>query len=64
MVCVLPGVEDVFAKFFLVTSILMRDDLPTFDRPMNANSGKPVVGDLSGLVLLMTNSAFLMINLM
>jgi len=40
---VLPGVADVLASFLLLVSMLMRLDLPTFDRPMNAYSGDPLL---------------------
>jgi hypothetical protein len=36
---VFPGVWEVFASFELEQSMLIREDLPTFDRPMKANSG-------------------------
>jgi hypothetical protein len=39
---VLPGVEDVIANLFLPVSILIRLDLPTFDLPMKAYSGRSV----------------------
>ena len=39
MSSVLPGVALVFASFRLLVSILIRLDLPTFERPMNAYSG-------------------------
>jgi len=39
MSCVFPGVEEVFANSFLPVSMLIKDDLPTLERPINANSG-------------------------
>lgn len=39
MSCVLPGVEEVFASFWLSASMFITDDLPTLLLPMNANSG-------------------------
>jgi len=57
MSCVLPGVCDVLAKPFLATSILMSDDLPTFDRPIKAYSGFTGGGNLEICVLLQINSA-------
>ena len=57
MVCVLPGCADVFARFFCAVSRLISEDLPTFERPIKANSGKPVVGQRAGSVLLVMNSA-------
>jgi hypothetical protein len=41
---VFPGVWDTFARFFRSVSILINEDFPTFDRPMNANSGRSVLG--------------------
>ena len=52
MVIVFPGVDDVFASCFLLVSILINDDLPTLERPMNAYSGLFAAGSLSILVLL------------
>ncbi len=40
MLCVRPGVFDVLAKPFLINSELMSDDLPTFERPRKAISGR------------------------
>ena len=42
MALVLPGRELVRANFGLFTSLLMRDDFPTFDLPAKA------ISDLSG----------------
>jgi hypothetical protein len=42
---------------------LIREDLPTFDRPANAISGKIAGGYWEGLTALLTNSADLMIML-
>ena len=39
-----PGVEDVLASFFLPVNMLIKEDLPTFDLPMKANSGSPSIG--------------------
>mmetsp|Transcript_38917 Transcript_38917/g.86571 ORF Transcript_38917/g.86571 Transcript_38917/m.86571 type:complete len:221 (+) Transcript_38917:121-783(+) len=36
---VLPGSLDTWASFLLLVSMLMREDLPTLERPMMANSG-------------------------
>jgi hypothetical protein len=41
---VLPGVDEVRAKSFLSTNILINDDLPTLLLPINANSGKMPLG--------------------
>ena len=59
MSIVLPGVADVIASLGLWVSMLIRLDLPTLERPMNAYSGNPVCGQWSMRVLLMTNSALL-----
>jgi len=40
MSLVFPGVEDVFARFFFPVSMLISDDFPTLERPMNACSGR------------------------
>ena len=54
---VFPGVEEVIASFFLPVSMLISEDFPTFDLPMNANSGN-LAADLSDtLVLLPANVA-------
>ena len=53
---VFPGAEEIFAKFFLPQIILMREDLPTLDLPINAYSGKEFFGHLSTSVLLTINS--------
>jgi hypothetical protein len=37
--CVFPGVEEVFASIFCPVIILIREDFPTFDLPINAYSG-------------------------
>jgi hypothetical protein len=49
MVWVRPGVFDVFA-ILLLTSELMRLDLPTFERPRNATSGSVLAGKRAGSV--------------
>ena len=54
---VLPGVADVMAKPLRPVSMLMRLDLPTFERPMNAYSGMLCCGHLLMSVLLIMNSA-------
>src|SRR5437773_9628557 len=40
MSLVLPGASETFAKLRRAVSELISDDLPTFDRPMSANSGR------------------------
>ena len=54
---VFPGVAEVIASLRLLHSILIRDDFPTLDRPMKANSGKLLSGLPETLVLLPTNLA-------
>ncbi|MGK0488973.1 MAG: hypothetical protein ACJAXB_002163, partial [Candidatus Endobugula sp.] len=36
--CVLPGLPEVLAKFLRLVSILINEDFPTLDLPINANS--------------------------
>ena len=43
---VLPGVADVLANFLLLVSILIRLDLPTFERPIKAYSGFVSLGHI------------------
>jgi hypothetical protein len=57
MSCVLPGLPEILAKFFLSVNILINDDLPTFDLPINAYSGKGSFGHLLTSELLIINSA-------
>ncbi len=54
---VLPGVADVFASPRLLHNILIREDLPTLERPMNANSGSFGPGFWEIRVLLPANRA-------
>ena len=49
MSSVLPGVADVFASFLLRQSMLIRLDLPTFERPMKAYSGFESFGHIDTL---------------
>ena len=37
--CVFPGFPDVRAKFLRFSMVLIKEDLPTFDRPASATSG-------------------------
>ena len=57
MSMVFPGVADVMANPLRLVSMLMRLDLPTFDRPMNAYSGSVPAGHFLTSELLMINSA-------
>ena len=60
IVIVFPGVEDVLASCLLFVNMLIKDDLPTFDRPIKAYSGLSQFGNLLTLVLLCRNVADLM----
>lgn len=57
MSIVLPGVLEVFARFFRSVSMLISEDLPTLLRPMKAYSGKEVCGHISALGLDVTKVA-------
>ena len=57
MSCVFPGVDEVLANAFLSQSMLIKEDLPTFDLPMKAYSGNIGSGHFLGSELLMRNSA-------
>jgi len=61
MVCVLPGLADILASLFLLHSVLISVDLPTFDLPMNAYSGLLAGGQSFTDVLLLINDAERMI---
>ena len=41
---VFPGLEDVFARFFLLQIAFINEDLPTLDLPINAYSGIAMLG--------------------
>ena len=60
MSSVLPGVADVFASPLWLQSILIRLDLPTFERPMNANSGFVSLGHWLTVADDIVNSDFFM----
>ena len=53
----LPGVLDTFARELCPVSMLIREDFPTLDRPMTANSGSLGFGHCSSLTLLLTYAA-------
>jgi hypothetical protein len=53
----LPGLLEVIANFLLLLSMFIREDLPTFDLPMKANSGNFCLGFSDILVLLPEKSA-------
>ena len=61
MSMVLPGVDDVLARSLRPVSMLMSDDLPTLERPMNAYSWRVPAGHLPTSVLLISNLALDMI---
>ena len=54
---VFPGVELVCTSFLRLTSVLIRLDLPTLERPAKANSGNSAGGYCDGWTALVTNSA-------
>ena len=56
---VFPGVDEVFASPLWLQSMLMRLDLPTFERPMKAYSGRKSFGHNSIVGLLSVNSEVL-----
>ena len=58
MSSVFPGVCEVLAIFLLLHSMLISDDLPTFERPMKAYSGTSVAGHMATSGLLTSNFAF------
>ena len=60
---VLPGVFETIAKEFLPVKRLIKDDLPTLDRPITANSGYRAGGHCAVLTLLLINSAVLTFTL-
>ena len=53
----LPGVLDTFASEFCPVSMLIREDFPTLERPITANSGNLGFGHCSSLTLLLTYTA-------
>jgi len=58
-----PGVELVFTRCLRLTRVLIRLDLPTFERPAKAISGRATAGYWEGLVALVINSADFIIML-
>ena len=55
---VLPGAAPTRAKFFRLSSRLITDDFPTFDRPAKATWGSRSRGKSAALAAERTNSAF------
>ena len=54
---VFPGLDEVLASFLWLASILIREDLPTLDRPIKANSGLSGGGQSLTELLLFTKVA-------
>jgi hypothetical protein len=52
-----PGVALVFTRRLRFNRVLIREDLPTLERPVKAISGNTGAGYCSGLTALLTNSA-------
>jgi hypothetical protein len=50
-----PGVFEILARPSLFVRRLIKEDLPTLDRPMKANSGKSGARHLSKLIALVLN---------
>ena len=59
MSSVLPGVDEVLANFLLLVSMLIRLDLPTFERPIKAYSGFVSLGHIDTIGAESKNSACL-----
>jgi hypothetical protein len=55
----LAGVEEVFASFLWLVMVLISEDFPTFDRPINAYSGKSGSGQSLYVGALFRKMAFL-----
>jgi hypothetical protein len=55
--CVFPGVPETLASALVPAIMLISEDFPTLDRPINAYSGKFGFGHVSKLVLLFVNFA-------
>jgi hypothetical protein len=45
---------EVSASFLFLVNILIRDDFPTFERPMTENSGMVGAGQAANVVALLT----------
>src|SRR6187399_3272336 len=56
-----PGSEETFARALRPASRLSSDDFPTFDRPMNGNSGNPGGGHTEMSAALVSKTAERMI---
>ena len=59
IVCVLPGVDEVLASFLRLVNMLIKDDLPTLDLPINATSMRSGLGQSESFRQLLTYVAFL-----
>lgn len=62
MLCVRPGVLDVRARPLRKSREFIREDLPTFDLPRKATSGRPSEIQCDGSNALFTNSAEVIFN--
>src|SRR5215475_10775843 len=62
MDCVRPGVELVRARPFTPSRLLIRLDLPTFERPAKTTSGRLSFGNDSGVRAAATNFALVIFN--
>jgi len=52
---------EVLERVLLSTSVLIKDDLPTLDLPITANSGKLDIGHSSNFDALFTKTALVII---
>lgn len=59
MSLVFPGVTEIFANFLLFVRAFIKEDFPTFERPIKAYSGMVGFGHPSIVTALITNSAAL-----
>jgi len=59
---VFPGVRLTLANPLRCKRELMREDFPTFDRPMKATSGRSLFRNCSGPAQLLINSAVRILN--
>jgi len=56
---VFPGFPEVLASCFRSVSMLIKEDFPTFELPIKANSGNDDLGQSDTLALLTTKDALL-----
>jgi hypothetical protein len=57
IVRVFPGFPDILARWEFPVRRFIREDFPTFERPINPNSGSNGLGHCFKEVLLRTNEA-------